>query len=103
MAELHALTAAIRQAIESAATPPPAAGGPSTIAAASFKAPEFWEGDPEMWFTILEAKFRDNRPAITQDATKYDKVLVALKPTQITCRQLQTCTPCTHSHASICV
>ena len=86
MTDVQALTEALTSAFSAATAaipPPPAGGTPAATHISSFKAPDFWDEDPEMWFSILEAKFRDNYPAITRDSTKYDKVLVALKPTHI--------------------
>lgn len=42
----------------------------------SFKAPEFWRAEPELWFIRIESQFRT--ASITSDDTKFDYTIASL-------------------------
>lgn len=49
---------------------------PDVAAALTFKLPEFWTSDAELWFLTIDSLFRKNR--ITSQLSKFDHVVAAL-------------------------
>ena len=48
------------------------------INATAVKLPQFWPGNPEVWFKQVESVFSTRSPAITTQQTKFDYVIQAL-------------------------
>jgi len=55
-----------------------AAAAAPAVTAVALKLPNFWVGNPEVWFAQAEAQFATRQPQITADDTKYNYVLAAL-------------------------
>jgi hypothetical protein len=53
------------------------------VARVAFKAPPFWESDPELWFFQIEAQF--NIANITVDTTKFNSVVASLDTKVLSC------------------
>ena len=51
-------------------------GAAATVNATSVKLPQFWQGNPEVWFAQVESVF--NTRNITTQKTKFDYVIQAL-------------------------
>lgn len=51
--------------------------GAKYIARVSIKIPPFWEEDPEIWFSQVEAQFSNN--SITSDSTKYNYIVGSME------------------------
>lgn len=49
----------------------------------AFKAPIFWENDPELWFFQVESQFHISD--IKTDSTKFHAVIAALNPSVLSC------------------
>ena len=50
----------------------------SQVNATAVKLPQFWPGNPEVWFRQVESIFSTRSPAITTQQTKFDYVIQAL-------------------------
>ena len=48
------------------------------VNATAVKLPQFWQGNPEVWFKQTESVFTTRNPAITTQQTKFDYVIQAL-------------------------
>ena len=48
------------------------------VNATAVKLPQFWQGNPEVWFKQIESVFTTRNPAITTQQTKFDYVIQAL-------------------------
>ena len=48
------------------------------VNATAVKLPQFWQGNPEVWFKQIESQFSTRVPAITTQQTKFDYVIQAL-------------------------
>ena len=48
------------------------------VNATAVKLPQFWPGNPEVWFKQIESVFSTRNPAITTQQTKFDYVIQAL-------------------------
>ncbi|GBN38059.1 hypothetical protein AVEN_132520-1 [Araneus ventricosus] len=61
--------------------------GPETtkpeLARVAFRAPPFWETDPDLWFLQLESQFKLS--GISIDETKFHTVVAALDSTLLSC------------------
>ena len=66
-ADIQALAAAL-QGLQPAAQ----------VNATAAKLPQFWQGNPEVWFRQIESVFTTRKPAITTQKTKFDYVIQAL-------------------------
>ncbi|GFU61422.1 retrovirus-related Pol polyprotein from transposon opus [Trichonephila clavipes] len=55
----------------------------SQLSRIAFKAPEFWENDPELWFFQVESQFL--LAGISNDSTKFHAVIAALNSNILSC------------------
>ncbi|GFX38938.1 transposon Ty3-I Gag-Pol polyprotein [Trichonephila clavipes] len=55
----------------------------SQLSRISFKAPAFWENDPELWFFQVESQFL--LAGISNDSTKFHAVIAALNSNILSC------------------
>lgn len=57
----------------------PATTAPASVAAMPLRLPDFWPGDPAIWFVQVEAQFASHR--ITSQESRYNAVVSVLPPT----------------------
>ena len=50
----------------------------ASVNAIAVKLPQFWHGNPEVWFKQIESVFTTRNPAITTQQTKFDYVVQSL-------------------------
>ncbi|GFW54360.1 transposon Ty3-I Gag-Pol polyprotein [Trichonephila clavipes] len=55
----------------------------SQLSRIAFKAPPFWESDPELWFFQVESQFL--LAGISNDSTKFHAVIAALNSNILSC------------------
>ena len=51
---------------------------PAQVNATAAKLPQFWQGNPEVWFRQIESVFTTRKPAITTQQTRFDYIIQAL-------------------------
>ena len=81
LSDIEALTR-LAEAITnlSASTSPPSSQSTEgSVQAVDIRLPEFWPGDPEIWFARVKAQVRSR--SVTQDQTKFDYIVSALDNT----------------------